>query len=83
LQDPLLFIHGMRDDTVLFKDTLTLAQRLILDDKDFEIAVLPNAPHGWDTQGLAQTRYAFRRLVEFFDRHLKPEAAPSYQRSSK
>ena len=83
LQDPLLFIHGMRDDTVLFKDTLSLAQRLILDDKDFEIAVLPNAPHGWDTQGLAQTRYAFRRLVDFFDRHLKPEAAGTDQRSSK
>jgi len=72
LQDPLLLIHGMRDDTVLFKDTLVLAQRLLLADKDFEIAVLPDAPHGWDTQGLAQTRYAFRRLVEFFDRHLRP-----------
>ncbi len=74
LQDPLLFIHGMRDDTVLLKDTLTLAQRLILADKNFEMAVLPDAPHGWDTQGLAQTRYAFRRLVEFFDRYLKPDA---------
>jgi dipeptidyl-peptidase-4 len=83
LRDPLLFIHGMRDDTVLFKDTLTLAQRLILDDKDFEIAVLPDAPHGWDTQGLAQTRYAFRRLVEFFDRHLQPAPADSDQRSSR
>lgn len=74
LRDPLLFIHGMRDDTVLFQDTLTLAQRLILADKDFEIAVLPDAPHGWDTQGLAQTRYAFRRLVSFFDRYLHPHA---------
>jgi dipeptidyl-peptidase-4 len=64
----------MRDDTVLFQDTLTLAQRLILADKDFEIAVLPDAPHGWDTQGLAQTRYAFRRLVSFFDRYLHPHA---------
>jgi dipeptidyl-peptidase-4 len=71
LADPLLFIHGMRDDTVLFKDTMTLSERLILADKNFELAVLPNAPHGWDTQDMAQTRYAFRRLVEFFDRHLK------------
>jgi len=74
LKDPLLFIHGMRDDTVLFKDTMTLAERLILADKDFEIAVLPDAPHGWDNEELAQTRYAFRRLVAFFDRYLKPEA---------
>ena len=76
LADPLLIIHGMRDDTVLFKDTLTLVQRLILADRPVELAVLPDAPHGWDTKGLAQSRYAFSRLVEFFERHLKPTASP-------
>ena len=67
----------MADDTVLFKDTLTLVQRLILADRPVELAVLPDAPHGWDTQGLAQSRYAFSRLVEFFERTLKPQPAPS------
>ena len=76
LKQPLLIIHGMRDDTVLFKDTLALVQRLILADRPVELAVLPDAPHGWDTKGLAQSRYAFSRLVEFFERHLKPTASP-------
>jgi dipeptidyl-peptidase-4 len=75
LVDPLLIIHGMRDDTVLFKDTLTLVQRLILADRPVELAVLPDAPHGWDTQGLAQSRYAFGRLVDFFERTLKPQSS--------
>ena len=76
LQDPLLIIHGMRDDTVLFKDTMALTQRLILQGHDLELAVLPDAPHGWDTQGLAQTRFAYRRLVEFFHRHLGEGPTP-------
>ena len=31
---------------------------------------LPGAGHGWDNEGLAQTRFAFNKMVEFFDRHL-------------
>lgn len=76
LRDPLLIIHGMRDDTVLFKDTLTLTQRLVLQGHDVELVVLPDAAHGWDTQGLAQTRFAFSKLVEFFRRHLGEGPSP-------
>jgi dipeptidyl-peptidase-4 len=70
LADHLLIIHGMRDDTVLFKDSVTLAERLILQGKDVDFVMLPDAPHGWDTEGLAQTRFAFRKLVDYFDRYL-------------
>jgi dipeptidyl-peptidase-4 len=76
LSDPLMIIHGMRDDTVLFKDTLTLTQRLILEGKDIDLVTLPDAPHGWDTRGLAQTRFAFRKLVDFFRRHLGEGPTP-------
>jgi len=76
LRDPLLIIHGMRDDTVLFQDTMTLTERLILGGHDVDVAVLPDAPHGWDTQGLAQTRFAFHKLVEFFKRHLGEGPSP-------
>jgi dipeptidyl-peptidase-4 len=76
LQDPLLIIHGMRDDTVLFKDTMTLTERLILQGRDVDVVVLPDAPHGWDTQGLAQTRFAFGKLVSFFRRHLGEGPTP-------
>jgi dipeptidyl-peptidase-4 len=70
LQDHLMIIHGMKDDTVLFKDSITLEQRLILQGKDVELVVLPNAPHGWDTEDLAQTRFAYRKLVDHFQKYL-------------
>jgi dipeptidyl-peptidase-4 len=70
LEDPLMIIHGMRDRVVLFKDTMTLVQRLIVLGKDVDLVVLPNSGHGWDNENLTQTRFAFTKLVEFFDRHL-------------
>jgi dipeptidyl-peptidase-4 len=66
-----MIIHGMRDWVVLYKDSVTLVQRLILLGKDVELVSLPNAGHGWDAEGLAQTRFAFRKMVDFFDRHLR------------
>jgi dipeptidyl-peptidase-4 len=70
MQNHLMIIHGMKDDTVLFKDSITLEQRLILQGKDIDLVVLPNAPHGWDTEGLAQTRFAYRKLVDHFQKYL-------------
>jgi dipeptidyl-peptidase 4 len=70
MQNHLMIIHGMKDDTVLFKDSITLEQRLILQGKDIDLVVLPNAPHGWDTEGLAQTRFAYRKLVDYFQKYL-------------
>lgn len=70
LQDHLMIIHGMRDDVVLFKDSVTLEQRLILEGKDVQLTVLPDAPHGWDMEGMAQTRFAYRQMIDFFNRYL-------------
>ncbi len=71
LEDPLMIIHGMRDEIVLFKDTATLVQRLIMLGKDVDLVMLPDAGHGWDNEGLAQTRFAFGKLVQHFERHLR------------
>lgn len=71
LQDPLMIIHGMRDRVVLYKDSVELVHRLIQLDKDVDLVSLPNAGHGWDNEGLAQTRYAFRKMVDYFNRHVK------------
>jgi dipeptidyl aminopeptidase/acylaminoacyl peptidase len=38
----------------------------------FEWVTLPDAGHGWDAEGNDQRRFAFTKMVEFFDRHLKP-----------
>jgi dipeptidyl-peptidase-4 len=70
LEDPLMIIHGMRDRVVLFKDSVTLVQRLIDLGKDVDLVTLPDAGHGWDNEGLAQARFAFGKMVEFFNRHL-------------
>jgi dipeptidyl-peptidase-4 len=77
LQDHLMIIHGMKDQVVLFKDSVTLEQRLILQGKDIDLVVLPNAPHGWDTEGLAQTRYAYRKLADYFQKYLGEGSSPS------
>lgn len=76
LEDHLLIIHGMKDDTVLFKDSITLTERLILQENDVDLLVLPGAPHGWDTEGLAQTRYAYRKLVDYFRSYLGEGPTP-------
>ncbi|MEO7051396.1 MAG: prolyl oligopeptidase family serine peptidase [Rhodanobacter sp.] len=70
LKGHLMLLHGMRDDVVLFKDSVTLYERLILQGKNVDLVVLPNAPHGWDTEGLAQTRYGYRKLYDYFERYL-------------
>lgn len=73
LSDPLMIIHGMRDRIVLYKDSVTLVQELIEMGKDVDFVTLPNAGHGWDLEELHQTRFAYSKLVSFFERHLRPE----------
>jgi dipeptidyl-peptidase-4 len=70
LADHLMLIHGMRDEVVLFKDSVTLEERLILQGKDVQMVVLPDAPHSWDTGAMVQTRYAYHQLIDFFKRYL-------------
>ena len=71
LEDPLMIIHGMQDRIVLFEDTMALVERLILLGKDVDLVTLPGSGHGWDLEGLAQTRFAFRKMLDFFELHLK------------
>ena len=71
LEDPLLILHGMRDRTVLYQDSVFLVDRLMRLGKNVDFVSLPDAGHGWDLEELHETRFAFRKLVEFFDRHLK------------
>lgn len=72
LQDPLMIIHGSRDEVVLYSDTIAVANRLIEREQPFELVTLPGAGHGWDAQLNDQRRFSFKKMVEFFNRHLKP-----------
>ena len=77
LQDHLMIIHGMRDTTVLFRDSVSLVERLMLLGKDVDFVVVPNSQHGWDTEGLYQTLFTFRKLVGHFERHLGKGPTPA------
>jgi len=70
LQDPLLIIHGMMDDVVPFRTTMALAERLMLLGKDFDLATAPTATHAW-TAREHHAVYFYRKLVQYFDRHVK------------
>jgi dipeptidyl-peptidase-4 len=69
LRDPLLIIHGLMDDVVPFRTTMALAERLMLLGKDFDLATAPAATHAW-TAREHYAVYFYRKLVQFFDRHL-------------
>ena len=70
LEDPLMIIHGTKDDVVLYSDTITVVEKLIAQEKMFELVTLPGSGHGWDNEGQAQRRFAFKKMVGFFNRHL-------------
>jgi dipeptidyl-peptidase-4 len=73
VRDPLMIIHGTRDPVVLYSDTVALTERMIANEQMFELVTLPGANHAWASDNLAQTRFAFGKMVEFFNRHLRPE----------
>jgi dipeptidyl-peptidase-4 len=75
LKDALMLVHGMRDVVVLYRDSVWLLQYLMQLGRDVELVTLPDAPHGWDLGPRYQTRYAFQRMLDFFDRHLAPNGA--------
>ena len=73
LRKPLMIIHGTKDRTVLYADTMALQQRFIEEGKDMvEIVPMPGSDHPWDRHSLAQTRFAYRKMINFFDRYLQP-----------
>jgi dipeptidyl-peptidase-4 len=76
LEDHLMIIHGMRDRVVLFKDSLVLAQHLMMLGKDVDFVALPHAPHGWDVGELYQTVFAFNKLIDHFERYIGKGPTP-------
>jgi dipeptidyl-peptidase-4 len=77
LEDHLMIIHGMRDRIVFFKDSVVLVQRLMMLGKDVDFVVLPNSRHGWDTEGLYQTVFSFKKLIDHFERYLGKGPSPN------
>ncbi len=70
LTKPLLILHGMVDDNVVFQDSVRLVQRLIeLGKTDlFETAIYPFEPHGFKEPSSWVDEY--RRIWNLFERTL-------------
>jgi dipeptidyl-peptidase-4 len=73
IKDPLMIIHGTRDPVVLYSDTVALTEKLIANEQMFELVTLPGANHAWASDNLPQARFAFKKMIDFFDRNLKPK----------
>lgn len=74
LADALQIQHGLVDGNVQIQDSFRLAQILIEKQKDFDLVVYPVEDHGWDE--IPTRRDSYRRMTDFFDRHLRAAAPP-------
>ncbi|MBI4535783.1 MAG: S9 family peptidase, partial [Ignavibacteriae bacterium] len=71
LTKPLLILHGMVDDNVFFQDAVQLVEKLQKGGKRFEMMMYPSEAHAFTQPESWYDEY--RRIAEFFDRHLQPE----------
>ena len=65
MQGKLLLTVGELDTNVDPSSTYQVVDALIRADKDFEFLMVPGAGHG-----VGESRYAARRRMDFFVRHL-------------
>ncbi len=77
LDRPLLLMHGMADDNVLFENSLQLIERLQKRSAPFSLMVYPGRAHG--LRGRETQLHVYRMVRTFFDQHLQgtdKEATP-------
>jgi dipeptidyl-peptidase-4 len=69
IRDPLLVIHGMSDDNVVFENTTALIAKLQREKHPFELMVYPGATHAIAGEG-PQT-HVWKTIVDFLNRTVK------------
>ena len=72
LKGHLLLAHGTMDDNVPPNETLVMVDALIKANKDFDLLMIPNVPHGYG----AATPYMTRRRWDYFVRYLAGGTPP-------
>jgi dipeptidyl-peptidase-4 len=73
LKGHLLLAHGTMDDNVPPYNTLLIVDQLIKNNKDFDLLLIPNVPHGYGTPG---STYMQRRRWDYFVRYLMGAEPP-------
>ena len=71
LQRPLLLVHGMADDNVLFAHSTALMKKLQDLQKPFDLMTYPGGKHGLIAPERAGL-HANANIMRFFDRELGP-----------
>ena len=72
LQGKLLLIQGMLDPYFQPAGAFQLVDALVKENKDFDLVLLPNGGHAWDTN-----RYGLRRIWDYLVKHLLEIEPPS------
>jgi dipeptidyl-peptidase-4 len=70
LTAPLLLVHGMADDNVLFTNSTQLMAALQTQGTQFQLMTYPGGKHGISTP--AMKKHAYHMIANFFDEKLKP-----------
>ncbi|MDB5672237.1 MAG: family peptidase [Alphaproteobacteria bacterium] len=73
IRDPLLVVHGMSDDNVVFSNTTSLIAKLQKEKKPFELMVYPGATHAIAGEG--PRTHVWLTIENFLDRTMR--AAPA------
>jgi dipeptidyl-peptidase-4 len=71
LSRPLLLVHGMADDNVLFAHSTALMKKLQDMQKPFDLMTYPGGKHGLIRQNVSGL-HASANIIRFFDRELGP-----------
>jgi dipeptidyl-peptidase-4 len=69
LSRPLLLVHGMADDNVLFTNSTALMKKLQDGQKPFDLMTYPGGKHGLIRQSVSGL-HAHANMVRFFDREI-------------
>ncbi len=69
LKNPLLIVHGMVDNNVLFQDAVQLTEKLIHEGKSFDQIYYPEENHGFVRDETLLD--AYRRTADWFAKHLQ------------
>jgi dipeptidyl aminopeptidase/acylaminoacyl peptidase len=73
LKGHLLLAHGTMDDNVPPNNTLLMVDALIKANKDFDLLLIPNVPHGYGPA----SQYMMRRRWDYFVRYLAGGTPPN------
>ena len=72
ISDPMLIIHGMADDNVVFENTTRVLAELQASNTAFETMLYPGQRHR--ITGPGRSAHMLNTVLRFFDRHLAPHS---------